>query len=224
MKNKRSLSPKEAASELGISIRTLYRWEEAGNLSTVRTVGNQRRIPIEEIARLRRLGKGKPGAERCVLYARVSSVRQEQDGNLTRQTDRLREAAAKQGYEVVTVIAEQASSLNERRRGMKKLLALIGEQAVEVVLVEYPDRLVRFGFSYLEQAFGWMGVRLEVLDAPKQLQPTEELVQDLLTIVTVFAGRLYGHRARGIRSLVQTALKECEETAQATTEEPHGTG
>ncbi len=107
---------------------------------------------------------------------------------------------------------------------MKKLLALIGEQAVEVVLVEYPDRLVRFGFSYLEQAFGWMGVRLEVLDAPKQLQPTEELVQDLLTIVTVFAGRLYGHRARGIRSRVQTALKECEETAQATTEELHGTG
>jgi putative resolvase len=224
MKNKRLLSPKEAASELGISIRTLYRWEAAGNLVAVRTVGNQRRIPIEEIARLRRQGKGKQGAERCVLYARVSSVRQEQDGNLSRQTERLRQAAAKQGYEVVTVITEQASSLNERRRGMKKLLALVGEQAVDVVLVEYPDRLVRFGYSYLEQAFGWMGVRLEVLDPPKQLQPTEELVQDLLTIVTVFAGRLYGHRARGIRSRVQAALKECEETSQASTEESHGPG
>jgi excisionase family DNA binding protein len=54
MKNKRLFSPQEAAAALGVSIRTLYRWEEAGNLSTVRTVGNQRRIPIEEIARLRR--------------------------------------------------------------------------------------------------------------------------------------------------------------------------
>ena len=206
---------------MGISVRTLYRWEEAGNLSTVRTVGNQRRIPIEEIARLRRRGKGQSGAERCVLYARVSSVRQEQDGTLARQTERLKEAATARGYEVGAVISEQASSLNENRKGMKKLLTLIGEQAVDVILIEYPDRLVRFGFGYLEETFRWQGVRLEVLDPPKQLEPTEELVQDLLTIVTVFADRLYGHRARGIRKRVQTALKECEEIP---VEGTHGTG
>src|ERR1700751_1717694 len=71
MKNKRLLSPKEAAFELGISVKTVHRWDEAGTLRTVRTVGQQRRIPIEEISRLRRLGEGKKGAERCVLYARV---------------------------------------------------------------------------------------------------------------------------------------------------------
>ena len=47
---------------------------------------------------------------------------------------------------------------------MRKLLTLIKEQAVEVILIEYPDRLVRFGFSYLEEALSWQGVRLEVLD------------------------------------------------------------
>ncbi len=211
MKNKRLLHPKEAAEELGVSIRTLIRWDEAGKLRTVRTVGNQRRIPIEEISRLRRLGKGLAGAERCVLYARVSSVRQEQDGNLSRQTERLKEAASERGYQVVQVITEQASSLNERRKGMKRLLALVGQRAVEVVLIEYPDRLVRFGFGYLEEAFRWQGVRLEVFDPPKQLEPKEELVQDLLTIVTVFVGRLYGHRAQGVRKRVETVLKECEQ-------------
>ncbi len=83
MKNKRLLHPKEAAYELGVSTKTIHRWDEAGKLRTVRTIGNQRRIPIEEIWRLRSQGKR---AERCVLYARVSSVRQEQDGNLARQT------------------------------------------------------------------------------------------------------------------------------------------
>ncbi len=219
MKNKRLLHPKEAAEELGVSIRTLIRWDEAGKLRTVRTVGNQRRIPIEEISRLRRLDKGLAGAERCVLYARVSSVRQEQDGNLSRQTERLKEAASERGYQVVQVITEQASSLNERRKGMKRLLALVGQRAVEVVLIEYPDRLVRFGFGYLEEAFRWQGVRLEVLDPPKQLEPTEELVQDLLTLVTVFAGRLYGHRAQGVRKRVETVLKECEQE-----EETNGAG
>jgi len=220
MKNKRLLSPKEAAFELGISIKTVHRWDEAGKLRTVRTAGNQRRIPIEEISRLRRQGEGKQGAERCVLYARVASGRQEEDGNLVRQRERLTEAATEQGYEIVQVISEQASSLNERRRGMQRLLALIGEQAVEVVMIEDPDRLVRFGFNYLEAAFRWMGVRLEVLDPLKRLEPSEELVQDLLTVVTVFAGRLYGQRAKGIRKRIQTALKECEQE----TEEQDGTG
>ena len=89
MKNKRLLSPKEAAFELGISIKTVHRWDEAGKLHTVRTAGNQRRIPIEEISRLRRQGEGKQGAERCVLYARVASARQAEDGNLARQRERL---------------------------------------------------------------------------------------------------------------------------------------
>lgn len=216
MKNKRLLHPKEAAYELGVSTKTIHRWDEAGKLRTVRTIGNQRRIPIEEIWRLRSQGKR---AERCVLYARVSSVQQEQDGNLARQTARLREAATSRGYEVVQMITEQASSLNERRKGMKKLLSLIGEQAVDVVLIEYPDRLVRFGFGYLEQAFSWRDVRLEVLDPPKHQEPTEELIQDMLTIVTMFAGRLYGQRAKGVRKRVETVLKECEQEEQA-----NGTG
>ena len=216
MKNKRLLSPKEAAAELGISIKTVHRWDEAGKLHTVRTAGNQRRIPIEEISRLRRQGRGKPGAERCVLYARVSSVRQEQDGNLARQTARLQEAATARGYEVTAVISEHASSLNEKRKGMKQLLGLIKEQAVDIVFIEDPERLVRFGFGYLEETFSWQGVRLEVCEPPKQREPTEELVQDLLTIVTVFAGRLYGQRAKGVRERVKTALKECEEAADGT--------
>jgi len=106
MKNKRLLAPKDAAAELGISIRTLYRWEAAEKLHTIRTVGNQRRIPIEEISRLRRQGQGQSRVERCVLYARVSRVRQEQDGNLSRQTERLKEAVSARGYEIVHVIAE----------------------------------------------------------------------------------------------------------------------
>src|SRR6266704_2501037 len=144
MKNKRSLNPKEAAYELGVSTKTIHRWDQAGKLCTVRTVGNQRRIPVEEIVRLRR--QGERASELCVLYVRVGSVRQEQDGNLARQTERLKEAALARGYEVAAVITEQASSLNEKRKGVKRLFSLINEQAVDIVLVEYPARLVRFGF------------------------------------------------------------------------------
>ena len=66
---------------------------------------------------------------------------------------------------------------------------------------------MRFGFGYLEQAFAWKDVRLEVLDPPKHQEPTEELIEDMLTLVTVFAGRLYGYRAKGVRKRVETVRK-----------------
>jgi predicted site-specific integrase-resolvase len=113
----------------------------------VRTGGKQRRIPLEAIPRLRRQREGKKGAERCVFYTRVGSSRQEQDGNPARQTERLKEAASVRGYEVVQVIMEQASSLNEHSCGMRRLLTLIGEQAVDVVLIEYPNRLGVLGLA-----------------------------------------------------------------------------
>ena len=217
MKDKHLFHPKEAADMLGVSVKTIQRWDKSGKIRAVRTAGNQRRVPRSEVSRL--LQQGQIQAERCALYARVSSVRQEQDGNLARQIERLKEAAAELGYETVATITEQASSLNEKRKGMNKLLLLIEEQAIDVVLIEYPDRLVRFGFSYLERAFRWQGVRLEVLDQPKAQEPTEELIRDMLTIVTVFAGRLYGRRAHSLRTRVQTALQECEQRPEA----GHGT-
>ena len=122
---------------------------------------------------------------------------------------------------MVALISEQASSLNEKRKGMQRLLTLIDQQAVDVVLIEDPDRLVRFGFGYLEEAFGWKQVRLEVVELPKTQTPSEELVADLLSVVTVFSGRLSASRAKKIRSCVSHALKDC---LQAGTEETDGTG
>jgi predicted site-specific integrase-resolvase len=78
--------------------------DELGKLRTVRTIGNQRRNPIEETWRLRSLGKR---AERYVFYARVSRVRQEQDGHLAQQTARLQEAATSRGYEMVQMITNR---------------------------------------------------------------------------------------------------------------------
>lgn len=128
------------------------------------TPGNHQRIALSEIRRL----QGSPELPvRCALYARVSTFKQAQAGNLERQSERLRVAARTRQYDMVAHSAEYASSLNEKRRGMNKLFSLVENQAIDVVLIEYPDRLVRFGLPYLEQAFGGPGVRLEVLEQRK---------------------------------------------------------
>ena len=212
MKKKAFLSAGEAARALGVSVKTIQRWDKAGLLPVIRTATNQRRIPA---ATVHQLLKGQGKALRCAIYARVSSGKQEHEGNLTRQVERLQEVARERGYQVVALIAEQASSLNEKRKGMKRLLHLIDQQEIDVVLIEYPDRLVRFGFGYLEETFRWKQVRLEVVEPPKVQTPTEELVADLLSIVTVFSGRLDGSRAKKIRSCVSNARKRLFESSRS---------
>jgi putative resolvase len=204
MKQKAYLSAGEAARALGVSVKTIQRWDKAGLLPVIRTATNQRRIPADA---LHSLLKGQGKSLRCAIYARVCSAKQEPEGNLTRQAERLQVEAKVRGYQVVALIAEHASSLNEKRKGMKKLLALIDQQAIDIVLIEYPDRLVRFGFSFLEEAFGWKQVRLEVVEPPKVQMPTQELVQDLLAIVTGLSGRVYGSRAKRVRQCVLDGLK-----------------
>ncbi len=214
MKKKEFLSAGEAARALGVSVKTIQRWDKSGLLPVIRTATNQRRIPVDAVERIR---KTSGLTLRCAIYARVSSAKQEHEGNLTRQVERLQRVAQARGYQVIAVISEQASSLNEKRKGIQKLFGLIEQQAIDLVLIEDPDRLVRFGFGYLEEAFGWKQVHLEVVEPPEAQTPTEELVQDLLTIVTVFSGRLYGSRAKRVRKCVLDCLKAEE------AEEPDGT-
>jgi putative resolvase len=206
MKKKEFLSAGEAARALGVSVKTIQRWDKAGLLPVIRTATNQRRIPVDTVHHLL---KGQGSSLRCAIYARVSSAKQEQEGHLTRQVDRLQQVASERGYQVMALIAEQASSLNEGRRGVKRLFHLVDQQEIDVILIEYPDRLVRFGFGYLEETFRWKQVRLEVVEPPKEQTPAEELVADLLSIVTVFSGRLYGSRAKNVRHCVSNALKDC---------------
>src|SRR5712692_3217607 len=212
MKKKEFLSAGEAARALGVSVKTIQRWDKAGLLPVIRTATNQRRIPVDSVHHLL---KGQGTSLRCAIYARVSSAKQEREGNLTRQVERLQQVARQRGYQVVALIQEQASSLNEKRKGMKKLFSLIDHQKIDLVLIEYPDRLVRFGFAYLEEAFRWKQVRLEVVEPPKVQTPTEEWVQDLLTMVTVFSGRVDGSRAKKVRHCISQALKECLKAEEA---------
>lgn len=127
---------------------------------------------------------------------------------MERQKQRLLEAAAQKGYRVVAVVTEQASGLSENRRGLRKLFTLAARGEIDLVLVEFKDRLARFGFSYIERALGLAGVRVEVLEEDQTKSPTEELVEDMLSIITVFSARLYGQRGRIFRQKVKDAMKE----------------
>jgi len=195
---------RKAAEILGVHPITLRRWEKEGKIHCIRTPSGQRRFPRSEILRL--LGENVPSGRRAVIYARVSSAKQAGAGNLERQRQRLEEYCRSRGYDIVAVIAEQGSGLNEKRKGLARLFRMAREGKMDLVVIEFKDRLARFGYTYIERFFNAFGVRIEVVygEEPRSLQ--EELVQDMLSILTVFSAKLYGSRSKEFRKRVKEAM------------------
>ena len=76
---------------------------------------------------------------RCILYARVSTKKQQDAGNLDRQLGRLTAFAAERRWTVVAALTDVANGLNEKRRGLHQLLDLARQEPVGIVSTETPD-------------------------------------------------------------------------------------
>ncbi len=196
-----------AAALLGVHPDTIRRWERQGKIRVLRTPGGKRRIPESEIRRLRGEALSRPQRV-LAIYGRVSSHEQKAKGDLDRQVAHIRAAMAGQGFDRIIEVTDVASGLSDRRKGLLRLLEMARRGEITDVAVTYKDRLTRFGFGYLAQYFASHGVRLHVVDGQedrKSLQ--EELVDDLLAIVTSFAGKLYGLRSHKKARELVSAVK-----------------
>ncbi len=89
---------KKASALLGVQPQTLRAWDRSGVLVPVRMPSGQRRYRLSDIDAL--IGKGPDSGRTCGIYARVSTKKQEEMGNLARQQERLVAYATANGYEV----------------------------------------------------------------------------------------------------------------------------
>jgi predicted site-specific integrase-resolvase len=180
------------AKKNGVSYQTAWRWFKAGKLP----------VPVRQTATGMILVEEPEAGPRVVaIYARVSSA--DQKPNLDSQIARLLEHAVSQGWSVGRVVTEIGSGLNGHRPRLKKLLS---DPKVGIVLVEHRDRLMRFGAEYVESALAAQGRRLVVAD-PSELK--DDLVQDMIEVLTSFCARLYGRRSA--RNKAERALEALQE-------------
>lgn len=184
------------ARKRGVSYKTAWRWWKAGTLSA-----RVEQMPSGTLI----VHEDEPASPVAALYARVSGSGQRAD--LERQQERLRAAALERGLEVVHEVAEVGSGLNGERAG---LLRLLRDQRVGIILVEHRDRIARFGFEYLEASLHAQGRRIVVLETA---EVEDDLVRDMVEVLTSFCARLYGRRSARRRALA--AVKAAEEESPA---------
>lgn len=205
----------QAAKKLGVHPNRLRAWEKQGLINPIRLPSDHRRYPIDEINRILGTERIKTKSETAVLYARVSTKKQADAGNLNRQMERLRQYAQVHNFIIKAEIMDIASGLNQKRRGLANILKLTEQEEYKKLIIEYPDRLARFGYLYIERHLKYFSVEIICITEKEPEDTQSELVRDLLSIVTSFSARLYGSRGgREITQKFQELVKDAKEENQ----------
>jgi len=207
MSNEKLLKPKEFCELVGIKYPTFKQYVREGKIKVIYTSTGRIRVPYSEVERF--LGLRQSNETRAIIYARVLSKDQKEE--LKRQIDYLTQYCMAKGYKVVDVLSDVASGLNTERKGLLKLFDYVVNRKIDVVVITYKDRLTRFGFEYLEFFFKQYNVRIEAVLGEEPKDAYQELVEDLMSIITSFAGKLYGVRSQRKKKFVEGVKKLMEE-------------
>ena len=194
---------------LGVTAQTLRNWDKEGKLKPSYTKSNGYRYYSEDII-LSYTQERKTKKDLHVIgYARVSSKKQVDD--LNRQVDNIK-TYLENKYSDYEIITDIGSGINYQKPGLKKLIEKINKKEVDVIVVLYKDRLLRFGFDLVEYFAKLNNVSIEVLDKINRTQD-QELVEDLIQIITVFSCKLQGKRKTKTKEILSNFQKKLEETA-----------
>src|SRR5712692_1809207 len=188
---KSTYSPQEFGQLIGRTTNTLQKWDREGKLKAHRNpITNRRYYTHDQYLQYRGLVAQEQGL--TIVYSRVSAVAQKPD--LANQINALEVYCKQQSIKVDEWMSDIGSGLNYKRKQFNRLMEVIELGRVRRLIIAHRDRLVRFGYEYFEAFCERHHTEIVVING-ENLSPEQELVRDLLAIVTVFSARLHGLRS-----------------------------
>jgi putative resolvase len=184
-------TPKEFGQLIGRATKTLQKWDREGKLKAHRSPQSNRRFYTHD-QYLEYMGLLAQEGGKTLVYARVSTAAQKPD--LANQIAALRAYCEAHSLQVDEWMQDIGSGLNYKRKLFNQLMQMIELGQVRRLIIAHRDRLVRFGFDFFETFAQRHGTEILVVNGDT-LSPEQELVQDLIAIVTVFSARLHGLRS-----------------------------
>ena len=201
-------SSKTVTQMLGVSAQTLRNWDKEGKLKPSYVKSNGYRYYSEDsILSYTQERKTKKNLN-VVGYARVSSKKQIDD--LERQVENIKQYMTRK-YESYDIITDVGSGINYNKKGLLSLIEKINKKEIDVIVVLYKDRLLRFGFELIEY-FAKLNIgKIEIIDNTMDKTQDQELVEDLFLIITVFSCKLQGKRKGKTKQLLSDFSQKIKE-------------
>ena len=195
----------EFANKIGKTVQTLRNWDKNGTLKPSHiTSGGTRYYSQDQLNHFLGL-KSKTNMDKKIIgYCRVSSHKQKDD--LERQIENVRAYMYAKGYQF-EIISDIGSGLNYNKKGLNQLIDMITNSEVDKIVVLYKDRLIRFGYELIENLCEKYGTTIEVIDNTEKIEE-QELVEDLIQIVTIFSCRLQGKRANKAKKMIKELIED----------------
>lgn len=189
---------------IGKTPQTLRDWHKKGSFIPQHvTDGGTRYYSQEQLNHFLGIKGIETKTKKVIGYCRVSSHKQKDD--LERQIENVKIYMIAKGYSF-DVITDIGSGINYNKKGLNQLIDMITNSEVEKIVILYKDRLLRFGFEIIENLCNKYGTTIEIIDNTEKTEE-QELVEDLIQIVTVFSCRLQGKRANKAKKMIKELLE-----------------
>ncbi|HTI14656.1 MAG TPA: IS607 family transposase [Dictyobacter sp.] len=201
-------SPKQFGKLIGRTTNTLQKWDREGKLKAHRTPTTNRRYYTHD-QYLAYRGLVAPEQSLTIVYSCVSGVAQKPD--LANQVEALKAYCQQHALVVDEWMSDIGSGLNYQRKQFNYLMELVKLGKVRRILIAHQDRFVRFGYEYFEAFCERHHTEIVVMNG-ESLSPEQELVRDLIAIVTVFSARL--PELRSYQKVIKDAALQKDETGR----------
>ena len=193
------------AKAIGKTTKTLRNWDKNGKLKPVRVEDTgYRYYSQEQLNHFLGLKLEKQINKKIIGYCRVSSHKQKDD--LERQIENVKTYMYAKGYQF-EIITDIGSGINYNKKGLNQIIDMVTNSEVEKIVVLYKDRLIRFGYELIENLCNKFGTIIEIIDNTEKSEQ-QELVEDLVQIVTVFSCRLQGKRANKAKKMIKELIED----------------
>lgn len=190
---------------IGKTNQTLRNWDKDGTLKPHHvSESGYRYYSQEQLNHFLGLKQEVQLNKKTIGYCRVSSNKQKDD--LERQIDNVKTYMYAKGYSF-EIISDIGSGVNYNKKGLNELIDMVTNSEVEKIVILYKDRLIRFGYELIENLCNKYGTTIEIIDNTEKTEE-QELVEDMIEIVTVFSERLQGKRANKAKKMIKELLED----------------
>lgn len=136
--------------------------------------------------------------KKIVGYCRVSTHAQKDE--LKKQIDNVTTYMTAKGYQF-EIIEDFGSGIDYNKKGLKELLNKINNHEISKVVIFHKDVLVKFAYEIIEYFCNINNVEIEIINNTEYIQE-QELTDDLIQIITIFANQLYGQNSQKTKMLI----------------------